>query len=297
MQGGAVRGFRLGELAQPPQAAPAPEVAASAQPADAPDRRAGRVLLAEDNEINAMLAVTILEEAGHSVELAVNGREAVEAAQRGGFDLILMDVQMPEMDGLVATAKIRELSGPAAKTPIIALTANAMRSDQERCLAAGMDDFISKPIEPDEFLQVVTSYLGGGGQEAASPEPAAAAPLPDLDNAQLDGLMRLMPAQRLKTVIESYLSAAQGRLQRIEACAKSGDLVGMAREAHDLKGTSGNFGARRLQNLAEQLEKAAKAGDEAAVKALAPEIRRASITAWDLVGRRLALLDERKEVA
>ncbi|MFI4934901.1 MAG: response regulator [Caulobacterales bacterium] len=295
----------LSELAQPAAgpakaAAPAPE---SAPEEEVSSRAGARVLLAEDNEINALLATTILEEAGHSVETVVNGAEAVEAAARGGFDLVLMDVQMPVMDGLQASQTIRALKGPSARVPIVALTANAMRSDQHACLAAGMDDFISKPIEPDDFLRVVSRFVGGRSTASAAPagapaEEAPAARLPDLDDSQLDGLMRLLPAARLRAVIESYLGAAQGRLQRIEAFAKAMDLEGIAREAHDLKGTSGNFGARRLQALAEQLEQAAKARDKAAVKTLASEIRRASITAWDLVGRRLATLDDKdREVA
>ncbi|HVN01145.1 MAG TPA: response regulator [Caulobacteraceae bacterium] len=265
--------------AAPTAAAPAPEPEVS-----------GRVLLAEDNEINAMLATTILEEAGFSVEAVVNGEEAVEAARRGAFDLILMDVQMPVMDGLAATRLIRQIEGPAGQVAIVALTANAMRSDQDACLEAGMNDFISKPLDPDDFLGVVRRFVGEP-QETATQREAADA-LADLDDAQFDSLMKLMPTARFRAIIENFLTSAQSRLQRIEGCAQSGDLVGMAREAHDLKGVSGNFGARRLQHLADRLERAAKAGDAAEVEALTPEVRRASITAWDLVGRRLATLSE-----
>jgi len=284
----------LAELVAAPEAKAAPAAPAEPPPEAAPT--GGRVLLAEDNEINAMLAVTILEEAGYSVEAVVNGAEAVEAAARGGFDLILMDVQMPVMDGLEASRRIRELGGAAAQTPIVALTANAMRSDQDACLAAGMDDFVSKPLDADDFLRVIGRFMtgaaatgaGGGGADA----PATDAP--DLDDAQLDGLTRLMPAARLRTIIETFLAAAQTRLQRIEATAKAGDLPELAREAHDLKGVSGNFGARRLQQLAERLERAAKAGEAHEAAALVDDVRRASITAWDLVARRLARLDDRE---
>jgi PAS domain S-box-containing protein len=270
-----------------PAEAPAP---AQAPPAEEP-AIGGRVLLAEDNEINALLATTILEEAGFSVEAVVNGEEAVEAARRGAFDLVLMDVQMPVMDGLAATRLIRQIEGPAGQVAIVALTANAMRSDQDACLEAGMNDFVSKPLDPDDFLTVVRRFVGDA--EGASGEPSgtqAPAELPDLDDAQLDGLMRLMPPARLRAIIENFLNSAQGRLQRIESCARSGDLVGMAREAHDLKGVSGNFGARKLQHLADRLEQASKAGDEVEVAALTQDVRRASITAWDLVSRRLATL-------
>jgi two-component system sensor histidine kinase/response regulator len=119
----------------------------------------GRVLVAEDNEINIFLVRTILEAVGFELVVAVNGHEAIEAARRQPFDLILMDVQMPDMDGLTATRRIRALGGAAADTPIVAMTANAMRGDQEACLAAGMDDFISKPFEPVAFLKVVSRAL------------------------------------------------------------------------------------------------------------------------------------------
>jgi PAS domain S-box-containing protein len=273
-------------LAELALAKPTAGAALATQSADAsPDLRTGRVLLAEDNEINALLATTILEEAGYSVEAVGDGIAAVEAARRSAFDVVLMDVQMPRMDGLKATCAIRALNGPAAQVPIVALTANAMRSDQEACLAAGMDDFVSKPLDPEAFLSVVSRYVGA----AEVAVPTASDPL-DLDESQLDGLARVMPPYRLRAVVESYLAAAKDRLQRVEACARAGDLATLAREAHDLKGVSGSFGARRLQQLAERLERSAKDGEEARVTQLAGEVRRASIIAWDLVARRLAVL-------
>jgi len=272
-----------------PAATPAPVAAA---PAD------GRVLLAEDNEINALLARTILEEVGFSVETVANGAQAVEAARRGDFDLILMDVQMPVMDGLQATRLIRALGGAAAHLPIIALTANAMRSDQDACLAAGMDDFVSKPLEPANFLTVIGRFIGAADPDATpAAAPGTAGEAPDLDDAQIDGLLQLMPPARLRVVLEGFLGAAQGRLQRLETTARQADFLALGREAHDLKGVCGNIGARRLQHLAERLEQAAKAADAGRVEALTPQIRRASITAWDLVRRRLAGLGSDLEVA
>jgi signal transduction histidine kinase/CheY-like chemotaxis protein/HPt (histidine-containing phosphotransfer) domain-containing protein len=246
----------------------------------------GRLLLAEDNEINILLASTILEEAGYAVTCAHNGLEAVEAARRECFDLILMDVQMPEMDGLQATTLIRALEGPAAATPIVAMTANAMRSDQDACLAAGMNDFISKPFEPDAFLQVVARFIHS---EAEAPLPATDWDgEADLDLAQLEGLARMLPAARFATVVEGYLAGAQERLRRIESRAADMDFVQIAREAHDLKGVSGSFGARRLQALAELLEKSAKSEDAILMPALVEQIGEASLTAWRLVREHLS---------
>ncbi len=260
---------------------------ADAAPAEAPAGCRGRILLAEDNEINTLLACTLLEEAGYSVECAVNGALAVEAMKRSAYDLVLMDVQMPVMDGLQATRAIRELPGPASQTPIVAMTANAMRSDQDNCLAAGMDDFISKPIDPENFLRVVDGHISIDGAASASAAPVASDGPPDLDHAHLDGLARMLPAARLATVVGAYLAAAEERLERIRSCAGNVDFVQLAREAHDLKGTSGNFGARKLQSLAEALETAAKGEDAVIVPILVGEIEAASRIAWKLVQARM----------
>ena len=246
----------------------------------------GRILLAEDNEINTLLAQTVMEEAGYTVDCAVNGAEAVEAARQCAYDLILMDMQMPVMDGLQATRTIRGLPSPIGQTPIIAMTANAMRKDQDACLGAGMNDFISKPIDPVAFLAVIERYMGAelwGDDDEDLVAPAAGKKAPDIDHDKLEALARMLPPDRLRKVVESYLDGSRARLGRIEELVRTGDLASLAREAHDLKGTSGNFGAQRLQAMAEQLERACLARDDAEAPRLAGEIRRASMTAWALV--------------
>jgi signal transduction histidine kinase/CheY-like chemotaxis protein len=281
---------RLGALLAPaaPQAdavelwdasdiAPAPPVLQAAAIAAG---RSGRLLLAEDNEINTMLARTILEQAGYDVDCVVNGAEAVEAARQGGFDAILMDMQMPVMDGLEATRRIRALEGPASATPIIAMTANAMRKDHDACVAAGMNEFISKPIEADSFLATIARFMGAELWEDATHAAAAARPTVDIDPAKLDGLARLLPAERLLQIINGYLAAARGRLAQIENLAEAMDFAGLAREAHDLKATAGTFGAERLRALAEQLERACQSHDDAEAPRLVGEISRASVIAW-----------------
>jgi CheY-like chemotaxis protein len=131
----------------------------------------GLILLAEDNVINARFTRKLLEKEGYLVQVVGNGQEAVDAWRRGGVALILMDVQMPLMDGLEATRSIRDLEAkrllpelerlPGARVPIIALTANAMRSDEQLCLAAGMDGYLTKPFERDDLLQLLTRIVGG----------------------------------------------------------------------------------------------------------------------------------------
>jgi two-component system sensor histidine kinase/response regulator len=119
-----------------------------------------RVLLAEDNAVNQRLTVRLLEKRGHRVVVAGNGREALAALEKECFDLVLMDVQMPEMDGLAATVAIREKEiGTGMRLPVVALTAHAMKGDRERCLAAGMDEYLSKPIRPPELDAILESYL------------------------------------------------------------------------------------------------------------------------------------------
>lgn len=127
-----------------------------------------RILLAEDNQINAVLATALIKRAGHAVDIAVNGVEAVDAVQRAAYDLVLMDVHMPEMDGLEAARRIRALEGAAAKTPIVALTANAMSSDRHKCVAAGMDDFLTKPFEPADFHAMLEKWRPAAKRAAAA---------------------------------------------------------------------------------------------------------------------------------
>jgi signal transduction histidine kinase/DNA-binding response OmpR family regulator len=163
----------LAELGSEEVPSPEPlEEEAEVAPLDDPECP-GLVLLAEDNEINTLLATTLLTQMGYAVECTVNGFQAVEAAKSGRYDLILMDVHMPELDGLEATRRIRSLGGKAAAVPIVAMTANAMKSDQEACLAAGMDDFVSKPFDAMAFLQTVAYFVDLSRGRASEPELAA----------------------------------------------------------------------------------------------------------------------------
>ena len=139
-----------------------PEAGAETTPQPSASISAGRVLLAEDNMINTLLATTLLETVGYSVETVTNGAEAVEAVRRAPFDLVLMDVHMPVMDGLEASRQIRAADGDWASVPIVAMTANAMTSDRDACLMAGMNDFVSKPFDAEAFLTVVARYVEQG---------------------------------------------------------------------------------------------------------------------------------------
>jgi signal transduction histidine kinase/CheY-like chemotaxis protein len=155
-----------------------PEVTEPAEPATSERRAASHllVLLAEDNDINTLLATTLLESAGYGVEAVVNGEQAVEAARKTRFDLILMDVHMPIMDGMEASRRIRAMDGAAGLTPIIAMSASAMSTDRDACLEAGMDDFVSKPFDLDALLAVVARYVDHGKNRKAPTETRADGP-------------------------------------------------------------------------------------------------------------------------
>ena len=141
------------------EAAPSPRPTADVG-LPSPATRSARILVAEDNAVNQKLIARLLEKKGHRVDVVANGREAVDAVTRIGYDLVLMDVQMPEMDGLEATRQIRAADrSEVARIPIIALTANAMQGDQERCLSAGMDDYLAKPVKPVDLAAALDRWL------------------------------------------------------------------------------------------------------------------------------------------
>jgi len=267
-----------------PSDAPAlPEAAKSSLP------QRGRILLAEDNDINAMVAVSLLESAGYAVRRVGNGEDAVEAVKASAFDLVLMDMQMPGMDGLEASRLIRGLPEPAAQTAIVAMTANAMREHHEACLAAGMNEFVSKPINPDTLLSMVARFVDVElWQDSTEDGEDTAAPLsPDVDEAKLDALAEILSSARLNAMLASYLSHAEQRLERMDSLVADMNFDALKGEAHDLKGISGTFGAARVQQLAEQLERACQSADDAEAPRLLVEIHAASAVACDIISARM----------
>jgi signal transduction histidine kinase/CheY-like chemotaxis protein/HPt (histidine-containing phosphotransfer) domain-containing protein len=240
------------------------------------DSRRLHVLLAEDNEVNQELAVKMLHKRGHTVVVANNGREALAALERGCFDVVLMDVQMPEMDGLSATAAIREGERSTGRhVPIIALTAHAMKGDRERCLAAGMDAYISKPVRADELFEALARLVpcvvaeapasAGNGTGTGSPfDPVEVL-------ARVEGDREL-----LRKMVQLFAGQAGKLLAEIQAAITHGNGPALERAAHKLKGSLGNFAAHRALEIAGGLElmgrKAVLAGAESACKELEEEL-------------------------
>ncbi|SCY63781.1 PAS domain S-box protein [Desulfoluna spongiiphila] len=205
------------------------------------------ILLAEDNRVNQVLAVNLLKTKGHQVTLAVNGGEAVAAYQRGDFDLILMDVQMPEMDGFEATRIIRNLSEKGARIPIIAMTAHAMKGDQEKCLEAGMNAYVAKPINPATLFETVDRVLGDAESTGKPFVPKTFDMATAMENVLGDpGLFR--------EITDIFLKELPANLDELRKAVLKKDGPAIERLAHSLKGSVGNFGAAAAHDNAQRLE-------------------------------------------
>lgn len=199
-------------------------------------RRSLRILLAEDNAVNRQLVTALLAKRGHTSVSVVNGREAVAAVANGGFDLVLMDVQMPEMDGLQATAAIRKAEkGTGTHVPIVALTAHAMKGDREACLAAGTDEYLSKPVNAPELFALIET-LTGITANTNKPAQADVAPLPepvfDMGSvlARVEGDRNL-----LRELAQIFRTEIPGVLAEIRHCVATGNFAGLERAAHVLE--------------------------------------------------------------
>ncbi len=218
------------------------------------------ILLAEDNPVNQMVAIRIMEKAGHRVDTAANGREAVEAIQRVPYDLILMDVQMPEMDGFEAAQAIRRLEGGMRRVPIVAMTAHALKGDRERCLRAGMDDYLAKPIRPKDLLDMIERWAG---REITPPAHLSEAPerpaAPAVDLAHFQSISGGDPEFQ-RELIEVFLEQAEKNLRDLEAALARGDAPAVALLAHTLKGAAANLGANGVRAAAFELERIGQSG-------------------------------------
>ena len=236
-------------------------------------RAEARVLVAEDNPVNQRVAVRMLERLGYQVDLVANGLEAVEAHSQSHHAAILMDVQMPEVDGYEATEEIRrrEVDDGGCRVPIIAMTAGALRSDREKALKAGMDDYISKPVKTEDLGKVLARWveLSATERETAAPvTPPGERTESSLDITIVQDLRKLGGAELLSELATMFSDDVRSSLVTLEKAVEEGDAQAVERIAHTLKGSSGNMGAKRMAALCAELEKAGASGE----LSLAPEL-------------------------
>jgi two-component system, sensor histidine kinase and response regulator len=218
-----------------------------------------RILLAEDNLVNQRVASHLLKNAGHFVIAVVNGREAIEALAREDFDLVLMDVQMPEMDGLEATRAIRALEQKTGRhLPIVAMTAHAMKGDRERCLEAGMDDYLPKPVQKAELFRVLEAHRPA----RSAPESGAALVSSNLVFDMSVALDRVDGEREvLEEIVRLYLTDVPSRLEEMERALARKDGKRLASAAHSLKGSTGCLGGPRAADAAQRVEELAANAD------------------------------------
>jgi PAS domain S-box-containing protein len=228
-----------------------------------------RVLIVEDNEVNQRVAAALVERLGYVASVVGDGIAALEALDRHPYDVVLMDCQMPRMDGYEATTEIRRREGDH-HTPIIAMTASAMASERDRCLAVGMDDHLPKPIRRDALEAVLTRW-------ARPARPGAKAEVGRVDEAKLTELLGMAPAgahANPPPVLQLFLDETSNRLARIRDAIESGDLADAGRAAHSLQAASGLFGARRLGALGAELETVSAREDGRRAETLLEELNR-----------------------
>jgi ammonium transporter, Amt family len=245
-----------------------------------------RVLVADDNEVNQMVASEMLRAAGHTPTVVCNGREAVAAIRNEAFDVVLMDCEMPEMDGFAATQMVRalEMDGSCGNSawplPIIALTAQAIQGDRERCLAAGMTDYVTKPVNREELLRTIGKCVAAGGPPVGETEGsfASVSARPDEDELVLDTRQLSERFQGdldfIDELLQMFISTAQVNVAQLKASIADRRIEEAARLAHKLKGSAGNVAATRLSDAVAELETAVRAGWQGDCEALTDRVAR-----------------------
>jgi CheY-like chemotaxis protein len=234
------------------------------------------VLLVEDNVVNQKVAAMMLEKRGHRVVVSSNGKEALDAFDKEHVDLILMDVQMPEMDGFEATKLIREREkANGGHIPIVAMTAHAMKGDREKCLSAGMDSYISKPINAEDLFSVIENLTNGSRDKESRPASKYVAPLAE-DVFDLSKAMSAVDGDRqvFEEVANVFLKDAADKIGELKEGVCRNDAKAVEQSAHALKGSVGYFGAKRAFDAAQRLELIGKNGTWAEAETAQLELER-----------------------
>jgi CheY-like chemotaxis protein len=252
--------FRMPLHALSPE--PQAPAAAAAEPAQG-DIGALRVLVAEDHPVNRQYMAALLEGMGHQPFFVASGLEAVQAVRTQRFDIVLMDLHMPLLDGVGATLSIRAMAdGAAATVPIIALTADAFASTRERCLMAGMNDFLSKPVSPEKLSALLRRLFGAGGPahrlQGSAPDTASTEPTPAaLDRDTLDAARRAMTQERLSWLLERFFEQGPEVVERLRVALRDGQALDLRVNAHAVRGAALNFGLNALAHTAQALHEGA----------------------------------------
>jgi len=252
-----------------------------------------RVLVAEDNVVNQKVVVYMLRKFGIRADVAANGLEAVDAMQRLPYDLLLMDCQMPEMDGFEASIEIRHrelMSGQARRTPIVAMSANARSEGRERALGGGMDDYLIKPLKAEDLEETLKRWVPGFSERYATAQEEAAQEIqrvatdnnPPIDMQKVGNMFRHDPAAQ-QELLTLYLSSTQSLIEQITTAHEAQDYEQLAARAHEIKGASAYIGAGDLREIARNLEIAAKARHLEKIQESVDELEPAFIRAWAFV--------------
>ena len=249
-------------------------------------RRRARILVAEDNITNQQVAVGILKKLGFSAEAVADGQEALRALAEIPYDLVLMDVRMPGMDGLEATRLIRSPHSPVRNhaIPIIAMTAHALARDRDQCLAAGMNDYLSKPVEPVALAQALDKWLSQAhddstttpavavsNQSAKTMTTSDAIAVPIFDRVTFLSLM-MGDENLLKVVQEAFLEDMPKQIEQLQKLVAQGDTKQSGAQAHKIKGAAANVGGKTLREVASAMEVAGKTGNQKILETRLPEL-------------------------
>jgi PAS domain S-box-containing protein len=243
-------------------------------------RKQLKVLLAEDNPVNQKLAMRILEKRGHHVVAVSNGREAIDTYEKEHFDLVLMDVQMPEVDGFEATQRIRQIEKrKGGHIPIVAMTAHAMKGDREKCLAAGMDEYVPKPIKTQELHNVIENLALKSVDQDKSGERSLDSQNddgPTKDIFDLNQALQVVDGDKklLKEITVMFLEELKVNLEGIVQAIRKKDADALEKAAHSLKGSVGNLGAKRAYGAAYRLESIGKEGRLSEAKGALAELKK-----------------------
>ncbi|HEX6087353.1 MAG TPA: response regulator, partial [Thermoanaerobaculia bacterium] len=230
---------------------------------------------------------------GHGCVVAASGQEALDAISRQHFDIVLMDIQMPDMNGYEATRRIRQMDGAVSKIPVVAITAHALAGEREKCIAAGMNDYLAKPVSLEQLGAVIRLWASKGSeaQAPAAPDMMEQDDQYVLDRERVSSFLAISRTQSgfLEGLVKTFRQDVPSRIDALRAAVSTGDLQDLANAAHAMKSSSGSVGAKRMHSMAASLEVAARAGRidgaGAAIEQIAAEFRRV-LVAYDGIIRR-----------